>query len=152
MGKRNQDYEHKSFEQVARKSNKYLKRYNISLNFRNYKETIMRYYRLQDNDVYEAFELSKECNLWSNYMSDTSNLVQVIMLDMEISIDYLNSYLIKDVPIKELNDKIEERVNEYKDVKKLYKYLVAQQKFFIGAFFHSHKTYLKGVSALEYKY
>lgn len=57
---------------------------DISLNFSGYIETINDYKKLGIMEWKKALELSKEINAWSEYMSEISNSIQKIYLDIDL--------------------------------------------------------------------
>lgn len=62
---------------------KYLEEDGISLDFGGYTDTIIDYTSLTENDMENAWKLTKELNAWSEYFSDIANLIQKIYLDSE---------------------------------------------------------------------
>ncbi|PLS19719.1 hypothetical protein CVD28_04720 [Bacillus sp. M6-12] len=139
------------FEDMAKKINFYLKEENLNLNFKGYKEVVMRYFRLQDHDLYEIFQVMTECNLWSNYMSDVENFIQAKTLDYQMEADRLNAYFDKKVPNEELELEIKKAKWKAKEFTIFQKQVIAQKVFFEKSFWHCYKLYGKGINTMTYK-
>lgn len=61
----------------------YFNEFKIPLDFTGYKELVDVYGNLTNNNTELAWKLSKEINIWSEYISDLSNLTQKLFLDSE---------------------------------------------------------------------
>lgn len=59
------------------------KEFGVTLNFEGYKQTIATYSALKEDDFKLAWKLSRDLNMWSEYFSDLSNMVQKLLLDSE---------------------------------------------------------------------
>lgn len=68
---------------LAEISHSYLKEYGICLNLQGYDETCERYFSLKQDELNVAWELAKELNAWSQYISNYANLIQDLYLDAE---------------------------------------------------------------------
>lgn len=137
------------FESLAKRINKHLQEEGIPLNFKGYKETVSRYFAMQDNHLVEVFGLMAECNLWSQYFSDLEGIVQKKQLDIELSIDVLKATLNKND--EQTTFKMNNLLLQLKDFKAFLSKIYAQQTFFNTAFYHCVKIYSKGVNTLSYK-
>ncbi|TCJ98269.1 UNVERIFIED_ORG: hypothetical protein BDK47_11855 [Anoxybacillus amylolyticus] len=71
------------FEYLVVMVHPYMKEEGLSLNFSGYQDVLCRYSQLREDDVQEAWELSKELNAWAEYFSSVANLVQRMYLDAE---------------------------------------------------------------------
>lgn len=137
------------FELLAKRINKHFKDDNIPLNFTGYKDTVSRYFAMQDNHLAGVFELIAECNLWSQYFSDLEGIIQNKQLDIELNLDVLKATLNKDD--EQMKFKINELSLKLKDFKAFLSQIYIQKSFFSNAFYHCIKTYTKGINALSYK-
>lgn len=61
----------------------YFHEFQIPLDFTGYKELVDMYGNLTNENTELAWKLSKEINIWSEYISDLSNLTQKLFLDSE---------------------------------------------------------------------
>lgn len=61
----------------------YFNEFQIPLDFTGYKELVDMYGNLTNENTELAWNLSKEINIWSEYISDLSNLTQKLFLDSE---------------------------------------------------------------------
>jgi hypothetical protein len=139
------------FQDMAKKINFYLKEENLNLNFKGYTETVLRYFRLQDHDLYEIYQVMTECNLWSNYMADVENFIQVKTLELQVETDRLNACLNKKVPDEQLELEIRKSKWKAKEFSIFHKQVIAQKIFFEKSFWHCYKLYGKGINTLRYK-
>lgn len=55
----------------------------INLNFHGYKKTIFEYSSLIDSNTQRAWELARDLNMWSEYLSDIASITQKLLLDSE---------------------------------------------------------------------
>ena len=71
------------FELLVLWTNDILKVNGIQLNFKGYKETIDEYRKLNETNYEKAWQLARDLNAWSEYFSDTANLIQKLYLDAD---------------------------------------------------------------------
>lgn len=150
-GRKKKSHTPLSFQDMAKRINFYLKEENLNLDFRGYSKTIMRYFRLQDHDLYEAYQLMVECNLWSNYMSDVENFVQLKLLELQAETDRLSADFNKKIPDEILEQSIKASKQKTKDFAIFHKQLIAQKALFEKGFWHCYKLYGKDINTLKYK-
>ncbi|MDF2879471.1 MAG: hypothetical protein K0R54_28 [Clostridiaceae bacterium] len=141
----------KKFQDMAKLINHYLKDENITLTFQGYNDTISSYFKINDNDLYEAFNLAVECNLWNNYFADIEGIIQVYTFDIELSLDKIKAQYDKNTNNDILDNEIKLLTKKLKDFKIFLKQVGAQKNFFDKAHFHCNKLYLKGNNTLAYK-
>lgn len=139
------------FRDLAKKINFYLKPEGISLTFQGYTDTVSRYAQLQEHDLYEVYQLMTECNLWSNYLSEVENLIQLKLLEAQLELDRLKAYQKKKTKNEALEQAIKKAKTKTKEFQLFYRQLITQKTFFEKAFQHCLTTYEKGIAALHYK-
>lgn len=71
------------FEFLAREVKPYLDEMGINLSFKGYNATIQEYCNINNKDIDALWRLSNDLNVWSEYLSDISNLIQKLLLDSE---------------------------------------------------------------------
>lgn len=71
------------FQELIKLLKPHLEQDGITLNFSGYTDTIRDYSDLEEHDYKKAWTLAKELNAWSEYFSDTANLIQKFYLDSE---------------------------------------------------------------------
>lgn len=71
------------FEKLADMASVYLKQYDIILDFSGYKETLIDYSNLREDEADIAWRLTKELNAWTEYFTSIANLIQKLHLDAE---------------------------------------------------------------------
>lgn len=88
------------FEDVAKLANYYLKKNGINLNFLGYKDFLKKYFSVSESDVESIHELIKESMMWSNYLSELNNLINVYYSNESINHENnLNKLLNKEIYI-----------------------------------------------------
>lgn len=150
-GRKKQSHSPLKFQDMAKRINVYLKEENENLDFKGYSDTVIRFFRLEDHDMYEAYEVMTECNLWSNYLLDVQNFIQLKKMMLELEVDRLNAYVEKKVPNNDLQRQIQDMKNRTKEFSVFYKQIIAQQKFFERSFWHCYRLYGKAVNTMIYK-
>lgn len=150
-GRKKQSHAPLKFQDMAKRINAYLKEEDENLDFKGYTETVVRFFRIEDYDMYEIYDVMTECNLWSNYLLDVQNYIQLKKLSLDLEVDRLNAFVEKKIPNNDLQREIQETKNKTKEFLVFYKQLVAQQKFFERSFWHCYRLYGKAVNTMTYK-
>jgi len=148
---RKKKYSRVEFQEMEKLINLYLQDEGFSLNFNGYSEIRLKYFRLQDTDLYETYQLMIECNLWSNYMIDVENIVQFYWLDTIVEKERLEGLFDKKAPDEQLEKDIKFLKKKVKDFAIFHKQIIAQKVFFEKAFWHCYKVYGKATNTLLYK-
>lgn len=71
------------FDVLVKEVQPYFDDINIKLSFDGYKDTMIRYSELKQEDVNEAWDIAKEFNMWSEYFAELCSLTQKLFLDSE---------------------------------------------------------------------
>lgn len=150
-GRKKQSHFPIKFQDMAKRINVYLKEEDENLDFKGYSDTVIRFFRLEDHDMYEVYDVMTECNLWSNYLLDVQNFIQLKKLTLDLEVDRLNAFVEKKVPNNDLQREIQEARSRAKEFSVFYKQVIAQQKFFERSFWHCYRLYGKAVNAMTYK-
>ena len=139
------------FQDLAKAINHYLNEDKVVLTFQGYRETLLKYFRLADNNLLDSFELMTECNLWSNYVIDVEGIVQAKYLSLILEIDSLKALIDKQRLNEDLEKQIAVLIKKSKDFNLFLKLLNGQKRFFERAFYHCVKVYSRGINTLRYK-
>jgi MarR-like DNA-binding transcriptional regulator SgrR of sgrS sRNA len=150
-GRRKKQNSSFTFQELAKRINFYLRQEGIRLTFQGYTDTVSRYSQLQEHDLYEVYQLMTQCNLWSNYLSEIENLIQLKSLEAQVELDRLKAYYKKKTKNESLEQAIKKAKTKAKEFHLFYHQLIAQKTFFENAFWHCLKIYEQGTNTLHYK-
>lgn len=137
------------FEYLTAMVHPYVKQEGVHLSFLGYNDLLSRYFELQEGDVKEAWELMKEINAWTEYLSSVANLVQRMYLDAETDKLAVTSLVSIEADAKKvangdrLANKDERVINARKRrnlLKSFYDELDSKVKFLERAYYHCKAT------------
>lgn len=138
------------FEMLARWASEYLKKDGIQLNFKGYKETLLEYANVNEDQLEQLWKLAKELNTWAEYFSSIANLIQKMYLDAETEKNEVKSSASVRADEKKvangdrLSNKDEAVVSARKKrntLKSFFEELEAKVKFLERAHYHCKATY-----------
>jgi hypothetical protein len=150
-GRKKKNQSPHKFQDMAKRINFYLKEESQNLDFKGYNETVIRYFRLQEHDLYEIFQVMTECNLWSNYMLDVENFIQMKKLELDVEKDRLTALLDKKIPDENVDNALKVAKYKAKEFAIFYKQVMAQKGFFEKSFWHCYRLYGKAINTMKYK-
>lgn len=138
-----------SFEDLAREANKFLMQDGIPLNFSGYKDSMIRYFSIIEHDIVDIFENLTNCNLWSNYFSETEAVLNCSLERYSLSVDYYLAIEDKNNPSTELEDLLQEEKRKLQIIKQLKKQVRNQKRFFEKAANHCLFLYKKATKSFS---
>lgn len=139
------------FQDLAKVISHYLEDDGLSLTFQGYNDTVSHYFKLDDNNLPDAFLLMTQCNLWSNYLADVEGIIQAKTLDLITQIDGMEALEDKKKPDDNLESSIEYLTRVHKQFTLFYKQVANHRNFFERAYLHCFKVYSRGINTLRYK-
>lgn len=71
------------FEWLLNKNKEILAEYGVSVEIKDFNNTIEKLKKLNQDDARAAWELSQELNAWSDYLSDIRSICKKILADLE---------------------------------------------------------------------
>jgi len=138
------------FDILVQLARQYVEKDGIQLDFSGYKETLMEYANLKEQDKKRAWVLARDLNAWAEYFSSLANLIQKLYLDAEtdkISAQAIASYeadprkVANGDRLSNKNPQVIEARKKRNILKALYDELEAKVKFLERAHYHCKITY-----------
>ncbi|WCF11380.1 hypothetical protein NDS46_30955 (plasmid) [Paenibacillus thiaminolyticus] len=138
------------FEVLARWASEYVKKDGIMLNFKGYKETLLDYANVNEDELDKLWKLAKELNTWAEYFSSIANLIQKLYLDAETEKNERKSMASVEADEKKVANgdrlsnkdaRVVEARKKRNTLKSFHEELEAKVKFLERAHYHCKATY-----------
>ena len=127
-----------------------LEKDGLKLNIKGYTETVEEYKNLEENNLDAVWQLAKDLNAWSDYLSSMANLIQKYYLDSEtekaqmlsvVSINADHERVSNGKRIADQDKKVVSVRKKRNVLQSYYNELESKVKFLERAHYHCKSTY-----------